>query len=262
MHPDLRVLRDRPIPDHAGMLRAKVGYRDHPIDFSDRRCREVLVDVRTLGIEGQNYYHRSDNPPYNRSIPGSIPELYLRNSVAERLVILNKKLIATGVQLYVMDGWRPQAVQSYFYYEWFPAEVRKAHPDWSDEEVMAETRTYWSPGAPSEDAIDKKSPPPHSTGSAFDVILATLGGTPVPMGSEFDEGSEWSHMDFLEKNTCDHRIRGNRRVFYHLMTEAGFVGNPTEWWHWSYGDQMWAKLLSFQQKRQVLAHYSATRPWS
>jgi D-alanyl-D-alanine dipeptidase len=26
------------------------------------------------------------------------------------------------------------------------------------------------------------------------------------------------------------------------MIEAGFAANPTEWWHFSFGDQMWAKL--------------------
>jgi D-alanyl-D-alanine dipeptidase len=26
------------------------------------------------------------------------------------------------------------------------------------------------------------------------------------------------------------------------MIEAGFANTPTEWWHYSWGDQMWARL--------------------
>jgi D-alanyl-D-alanine dipeptidase len=28
------------------------------------------------------------------------------------------------------------------------------------------------------------------------------------------------------------------------MTEEGFAGLPDEWWHFSWGDQMWARLTS------------------
>ena len=40
----------------------------------------------------------------------------------------------------------------------------------------------------------------------------------------------------------------NRRIFYWIMRGAlcdemsSLIVNPTEWWHWSYGDQMWAAL--------------------
>jgi len=27
-----------------------------------------------------------------------------------------------------------------------------------------------------------------------------------------------------------------------VMTEEGFAGHPDEWWHFSWGDQLWAKL--------------------
>jgi zinc D-Ala-D-Ala dipeptidase len=31
-----------------------------------------------------------------------------------------------------------------------------------------------------------------------------------------------------------------RRVLYWTMLDEDFTNNPTEWWHYSYGDQMWA----------------------
>jgi D-alanyl-D-alanine dipeptidase len=32
----------------------------------------------------------------------------------------------------------------------------------------------------------------------------------------------------------------NRTLLYAVMSEAGFVNAPVEWWHYSYGDQDWA----------------------
>jgi D-alanyl-D-alanine dipeptidase len=28
------------------------------------------------------------------------------------------------------------------------------------------------------------------------------------------------------------------------MTEEGFAGHPEEWWHFSWGDQLWAALTN------------------
>jgi D-alanyl-D-alanine dipeptidase len=32
----------------------------------------------------------------------------------------------------------------------------------------------------------------------------------------------------------------NRRLLHNTMTDAGFVNLPSEWWHFDYGDQLWA----------------------
>jgi D-alanyl-D-alanine dipeptidase len=34
------------------------------------------------------------------------------------------------------------------------------------------------------------------------------------------------------------------------MTDAGFANYPNEWWHFSWGDQMWAKMAG-----ERAAHY-------
>jgi zinc D-Ala-D-Ala dipeptidase len=33
---------------------------------------------------------------------------------------------------------------------------------------------------------------------------------------------------------------GNRELLRRAMGGAGFTNYPSEWWHWSYGDQGWA----------------------
>jgi zinc D-Ala-D-Ala dipeptidase len=34
----------------------------------------------------------------------------------------------------------------------------------------------------------------------------------------------------------------NPGLLIDTMRAAGFVNDPTEWWHWSYGDRYWANL--------------------
>ena len=34
----------------------------------------------------------------------------------------------------------------------------------------------------------------------------------------------------------------NRQILWQVMTKAGFRRHPQEWWHFSYGDQLWAWL--------------------
>jgi len=34
----------------------------------------------------------------------------------------------------------------------------------------------------------------------------------------------------------------HRRLLKDIMTQAGFVNYPREWWHWSYGEKLWAYL--------------------
>jgi D-alanyl-D-alanine dipeptidase len=40
----------------------------------------------------------------------------------------------------------------------------------------------------------------------------------------------------------DEEARANRRLLHWVMAEEGFAGHPDEWWHFSFGDQLWAKL--------------------
>jgi len=67
------------------------------------------------------------------------------------------------------------------------------------------------------------------------------------MGSIFDDVTALAHTDHFEhKGTVasysDAEAQANRRVLYWTMTEEGFVNYPNEWWHFCWGDQMWAKI--------------------
>jgi D-alanyl-D-alanine dipeptidase len=134
-----------------------------------------------------------------------------------------------------------------------PRRVREKHPDFSDQETLAEVEKYWAAPTTSQD-----SPAPHSTGGAVDLTICKMrNAEPLYMGSIFDDATELAHTDYFEtagrkpkaieakeslENFSDAEAKQNRRLLYWLMLEAGFTNNPNEWWHFSWGDQMWAKL--------------------
>jgi len=60
---DMAALRARPIGDQAAARARRTGYRGHPIARSNAHYGEPLVDVRSLGIAGENYYFGERNPP-------------------------------------------------------------------------------------------------------------------------------------------------------------------------------------------------------
>ena len=58
------------------------------------------------------------------------------------------------------------------------------------------------------------------------------------MGSAFDEFTDRTSTAYYE-NEKNEVIRDNRRMLFHVMTEAGFTNLPSEWWHFDYGDRFW-----------------------
>ncbi len=256
MSRELFALKTKPVPSSAEANARKRGYRDGvPIAFDAALAKEPCVEVRGLGGGGFNHYNTPHNPPYYVSVPGSVAELYLRKSVAEKLRAVNALLAGIGVELFLFDAWRPQAVQRYFHDVWFPQWLGAKRPDLSGAALTEEVEKYWA--APTSGA---SSPSPHSTGGAMDLTLVfSETKQPLFMGGIFDDVTEDAWTDAYEHrpivSMSDEEARANRRLLYWAMAEQGFANNPTEWWHYSWGDQLWAKLGG-----HAAAHYGGCNP--
>src|SRR5476651_2363466 len=85
-------LRKRPVGDQMPARTRKRGFRSGAIDRSNKYYLEELVDLRDLGIAGENYYYSPRNPPYWRRIEGAVPDLLVRRSVGEKLARINALL--------------------------------------------------------------------------------------------------------------------------------------------------------------------------
>jgi D-alanyl-D-alanine dipeptidase len=240
----LEDLRTRPIGDQAAARLARRGFRSRILlDRGNALFAESVVEARDVGLKGENFYASNRNPPYWQRVEGAVEKLWLRKSVAEKLLRVNARAGEAGLELFLFDAWRPRAVQAYFHDVWMPRELERRDPQLSGAALTAEVERYWA--APSESS---DSPAPHATASAVDLTLRWKGSETLWMGSLFDDVTALAHGDRFETleagnfSFSDQEARANRRLLHWLMTEEGFAGHPDEWWHFSWGDQMWAAL--------------------
>jgi D-alanyl-D-alanine dipeptidase len=241
---DLEELRRRPIGEQALAREARKGFRRRiPILRDNALFGDDVVEARQAGLAGENYYASSWNPPYWHPVEGATDRLWLRRAVAEKLSRVNARAARAGLELFLFDAWRPRAVQAYFHDVWMPRELKRRDPSLEGAALLEEVERYWA--APSEDSA---SPAPHATGAAVDLTLRWKSGEQLWMGSLFDDVTRLAHRDRFEQpdaenfSFSDQESRANRRLLHWLMAEEGFAGHPDEWWHFSWGDQMWAAL--------------------
>ena len=91
---------------------------------------------------------------------------------------------------------------------------------------------------------DPKLVPPHTTGGAVDcTLMDTNSAEKLDMGdTPFNAGSQavCSGKQHMWSDNISAQAQANRRLLYEVMWKAGFTAWVAEWWHFSYGDQLWA----------------------
>ncbi|MGF1535795.1 MAG: M15 family metallopeptidase [Elainellaceae cyanobacterium] len=231
-----------------------------PID----ECGEPLVPIPL-----KDFAVFSPHPYVQRSAPyGAHSPYFLRQGVLERLVqarILLKKT-QPNWQLCIFDAYRPVAVQKFMVEATFVEQVealgltQDALTPQEENRLWSQVYQFWA--LPTGDAT---TPPPHSTGAAVDLTLADSSGQPLDMGSPIDEISPRSHpnhfaLEDTPKDTTPNpnhaRFHNRRQTLNTAMEGAGFRRHQQEWWHFSYGDQMWAWLTNQEQPdKKAIARY-------
>jgi D-alanyl-D-alanine dipeptidase len=179
-------------------------------------CGEPLVDLREVTAL------RLDDRLADRDAHYCL----LRVGVVDRLVTA-QALLAPGVRLLVVEGYRPADLQARYFTE-HVADLRRAHPD-LDEATLRRTASRY---------IARPEGAPHVSGAAVDLTLCSVDGGELWMGTELNDTDgpachmAWPHLDG--------EAVANRDRLSRAMRGAGLVNYPTEWWHWSYGDRYWA----------------------
>jgi zinc D-Ala-D-Ala dipeptidase len=223
-------------------------YQKVPID----ECGESLVPIPLDQFAAeQPHPYVKVGAPYGERSP-----YYLRQGVLARLQTAQDflQIEYSGWQIQIFDAYRPIAVQQFMVdytlattvaargleLTGLTAEQRQA--------ILEEVYEFWAVPNP-----DPATPPPHSTGAAIDVTLVDAQGEAIDMGSPIDEMSPRSYPDYFAD--IDPTFHQHRHILKRAMTQAGFQQHPREWWHYSYGDQLWAWLLREAGMAQPSAHY-------
>ena len=177
--------------------------------------------------------------PYGERSP-----YYLRQGVLERLLQAQHflQIEYPNWRIQVFDAYRPIAVQQFMvnYTLAQMVQARGLHlPELTEtqrQKCLEEVYEFWA--VPN---LDPAMPPPHSTGAAIDVTLVE-GEDAIAMGSPIDEMSPRSYPDYFRDSLSDCLFHRNRQILKQAMAKAQFQQHPKEWWHYSYGDQLWAWL--------------------
>jgi len=169
----------------------------------------------------------------------------LREGVVTRLISANNYLqtIHKNYSLILYDSWRPIEVQLYMFYLAYEGECKRrglksqSNDMNSYPEIIKEVEKFWA-----YPSFDDKCPPPHSTGGAIDIAIVDSSGKLIDMGCEIDNMDSSASPEFYkDRNSKESKIWDERRnLLKHVMLKFEFVQHPNEWWHFSYGDQLWA----------------------
>lgn len=167
------------------------------------------------GIEVYMIY----STPYNfmgRVLYKDLDEAYLVPEAMEKLRrandLLRKKRL--DLHLVVYDAARPRSIQQ---------QMWKVVENTELEDFVANP--------------NKSGGGAHNYGVAVDVSLVDCTGNPIPMGSEYDYFGDRSRVDLeaelIEKGEISQRELLNRQLLREIMTEAGWLVEPSEWWHFN-----------------------------
>lgn len=76
----------------------------------------------------------------------------------------------------------------------------------------------------------------HNYGFALDITLATAAQKELDMGTPFDDFRRLAQprheKEFLKKGLLSKKQVQNRLILRKVMTKAGFIQLPIEWWHY------------------------------
>jgi D-alanyl-D-alanine dipeptidase len=173
----------------------------HP-DFRDvTNLPGVQVDLR----------YSTTNNLLRKDVYGGYQRVLLHRVAAEKFQKATELLRAKrpDLQFFVFDALRPQTAQIEF---WNLVKGTPQQPYFAD---------------PAKGSI-------HSFGFAIDLSFCDGRGE-LAMGTEFDDLSPLAEprreIEFFQAGQLSAEHLENRRLLREIMTEAGFLAIPHEWWH-------------------------------
>lgn len=157
-----------------------------------------------------------------------------REGMVRRLVAAAETVAAKGFKLHIYQTYRSPDEQSERRKELYN-ELRNRFPDYDDREIvrMLNMGIAGVGGG-------------HQTGGAVDLGLCDQNGNDCDMGTHYMEhnAKTATRCDGLNSNQ-----KTNREILTSSMHDAGFANYPAEWWHYCYGDKMWA---AYKNKRSAI----------
>lgn len=157
-------------------------------------------------------------------------ETLLRRSVVERLAAA-VQATPPEFSLVILEGWRGIHIQQRMYLtalEYW----RKRHPEWSDATLRRAVNRFTAP------TDHPRVPPPHTTGGALDIGLRHTDGSRCDFHGPYERSDPRSFP--TDVKGLGQEARCHRDLLRSILEAVGITNYPSEYWHFSYGDQGWA----------------------
>lgn len=201
---------------------SRSAWQDIVIHENNERLIEV-IETKTL-IHGSQFGPWESNNSYQ-----------LRETVANMLHKASR-LLPSGYKLAIVEGVRSIEKQQEHWNRKFEHFSRE-RPEWSQEKIEQQTALVVARPAPLAN---------HNCGGAVDVALVDSNGDLVDMGSKPQALNEKSIVEMFSELITEEQKR-NRAILRKVMEAVGFIWYPGEWWHYCYGDRMWAVYTNQQE---------------
>ena len=156
-----------------------------------------------------------------------VESYYARKEVIERLenaaAAVHK---GTGLKLLIYELYRSPQKQEWLR-ECDRKEVVEAHPEFNEQQIQTALNRISARVGSSG----------HQTGGAVDLTLCKEDGMPLDMGTGYLEHNKRTPTAC---RSITKEQKKNRQILLTAMKDASFANYPGEWWHFCYGDRMWA----------------------
>lgn len=179
---------------------------------------------------------------------GYVSSIQIRKPLFHMLVKAARNL-PQGYKLVLIEGYRSVARQQLLWVKrWNDLAI--ANPDWDATMVDQEVSKITAKPNPLAN---------HNCGGAIDVALADKDGNLVDMGAPYPaEGvnvNEYrTKFPMLSEDITLEQMM-HRTILREAMEKAYFVWYPGKWWHYSWGDRMWAVY-----SRQKIYYFGPIEP--
>lgn len=161
-----------------------------------------LIDITSIdsSIKVDLKYATKDNflgrPVYSDNTAKLLP------LVATKLIAAQKEFNKHGVGIKIWDAYRPLYIQQIMW------------------DILPDERYIANPKVGGR----------HTRGTTVDITLVNLQtGEELLMPTKFDNFSEKAHRNYQYTNP---KIKSNMKLLDSIMQQHGFIGLPTEWWHY------------------------------
>ena len=167
------------------------------------------------------------------------PRLFLNHRHTDiiqiRAVIAHKidqalEILPSDLGFMIFESYRPRSRQLMLW-DKHKAQFQIENPGISEADLVILTEKFVS--------NPHKFGSGHQAAVAIDITLCGLDGTELDMGTamhEFNAKTETAYPGLSPD------IAANRYLLKNTLEQVGLINYPPEWWHYSYGDRLWAEV--------------------